>query len=161
MLEEGIKTKNYTKCNDSIIKALRSYQNFLLKHFKHHEFHSTIRLTLNQSAHFFATAKTHKFISLSDITPSDIKLRLIIDQTGMFFYQTGKLLAGYLKPLADNRYTLKNTQLFPELINKLSLYEIIKRMSVITWNLFTKFPIDFTIKYIRDQIYSHKKLPLL
>ena len=109
MLEEGIKTKKYTKCSDSILKDLRSYQNFLLRHFKNFEFHSTIRPSSNQPARFFATAKTHKFISLSDITPSNIKLRPIIDQTGTCFYQTGKFLAEYLKPLVDNSYTLKNT----------------------------------------------------
>ena len=110
MLEEGIKTKKYTKCSDSIFKDLRSYQNFLLRHFKNHEFHSTIRPTSNQPARFFATAKTHKFISLSD--PFNIKLRPIIDQTGTCFYQTVKFLAKYLKPLADNRYTLKKLNYF-------------------------------------------------
>ena len=158
MLEEGSKTKNYTSCSDSILKD-RFYQNFLLRHFKNHEFHSTIRPTSNQSALFFATAKTHKFISLSDITPSNIIFRPIIDETGTCFYQTDKFLAEYLKPLANNRYTLKNTQLFSGPINKLLPFrnneeDVSNDMEF----FFSNVPIEFTIKYICDQIYLHKKL---
>ena len=40
----------------------------------------------NQPGRFFATAKTHTFTSLSDITVENLKLHQIIDMTGTYTY---------------------------------------------------------------------------
>ena len=54
----------------------------------------------NQPGRFFATAKTHKFTSLDDITAENLKLRLIIDLTETYTYNTSKVIANYLRPLS-------------------------------------------------------------
>ena len=38
----------------------------------------------NQPIRLYGTTKTHKFETLEDITGVNLKLRFIIDQTGMF-----------------------------------------------------------------------------
>ena len=40
---------------------------------------------LNQPGRLFATAKTHKFDCINDITLEQLKLRPIIDQTGTYY----------------------------------------------------------------------------
>ena len=54
----------------------------------------------NQPGRFFATAKTHKFSNFNEITLESLKLRPIVDQTGTCYYNAGKILAEYLKPLS-------------------------------------------------------------
>ena len=53
----------------------------------------------HQPARFFATAKTHRFENISDITIDNLKLRPMIDETGTCYYKTGKVIAEYLKQL--------------------------------------------------------------
>ena len=47
-----------------------------------------MRPVFNLSGRFFATAKTHKFTSLNDITVKNLKLHPIIDLTGTYTYNT-------------------------------------------------------------------------
>ena len=55
----------------------------------------------SQSARsIFATAETHKFESISDITLEELKLSPIIDQTGTYIYKASKVKAKHLGPLA-------------------------------------------------------------
>ena len=56
----------------------------------------------NQPGRFFATAKTHTFTSLSDITVENLKLHQIIDMTGTYTYNNWKVIANYLQPLSKN-----------------------------------------------------------
>ena len=53
----------------------------------------------HQPARIFATAKTHKFENINDITVDNLKLRPIIDQIGTCYYKKRKVIAVYLKPL--------------------------------------------------------------
>ena len=64
----------------------------------------------NQPGRFFATAKTHKFTSLNDITIEKLKLCPVIDLTGPYTNNTSKVIANYLPPLKSD--TLK----FPDLL---------------------------------------------
>ena len=59
----------------------------------------------NQPGRVFATAKTHKFTSVNDITIENLKLRPIIDLTGPYTTNTSKVIANYLPPLKSD--TLK------------------------------------------------------
>lgn len=52
----------------------------------------------HQPAHLFATAKTHKFKNIDNITIDNLRLRPIIDQVGTCFYKTRKVIAEYLRP---------------------------------------------------------------
>ena len=61
------------------------------------------------------TAKTHKFEDFDEINIEGLKFRPIIDQTGSCYYNTSKILAEYLKPLANNQYVISDTQTFPSL----------------------------------------------
>ena len=50
----------------------------------------------NQPGRIFATAKTHKFPSLLNVTVENLKLTLIIDLTGMYTCNAPKVIANYL-----------------------------------------------------------------
>ena len=113
----------------------------------------------NQPARFFATAKTHKFPTLDDVNLNDLKLRPIIDQTGTCYYHAGKVIAEYLKPLADNEYVIKDTQTFPALLKELPpLKADEEEVSYDVESLFTSVPIKSTINHICDEIYKENKL---
>ena len=75
-----------------------------------------MRPVSNQAGRCFATAKTHKFTSLKDITIENMKLRLIVDLTGTYTYNTSKVIANYLRPLSKNQYTMSDTLKFPDLL---------------------------------------------
>ena len=61
-----------------------------------------MRRRSNQPGRFSATAKTHKFKSISAFTLGQLKLRPIIDQTGTYIYKASKVVPKYLGPLAKN-----------------------------------------------------------
>ena len=113
----------------------------------------------NQPAKLYATAKTHKFDNLKDINSNNLKFRPIIDQTGTFTYNASKVIADYLKPLSNNKYTIQDTQQFPEMITSLpSLLNDEEYVSYDVDSLFTNVPFTDTIDYILHQIYHEKKL---
>ena len=66
-----------------------------------------MRPRYNQPGRFFATAKTYKFESISEITLEQLKLRPIIDQTGNYNCKTSKVVTKYLGLLAKNDYTMR------------------------------------------------------
>ena len=88
----------------------------MYRHFYKHEHYEEMRPRSNQPGRFFATAKTHKFECISDITLEQLKLRPIIDQTGTYIYKASKVVAKYLGPLAKNEYTIRDTLSFPDLL---------------------------------------------
>ena len=47
----------------------------------------------NQLGRFFATAITHKFDSITDITLDQLKFRPIVDETGTYIYNASKVVA--------------------------------------------------------------------
>ena len=91
---------------------LQHFQNFLYRHFYKTEYYDKLRPISNQPVLFFATGKTHKFNQTEDINIQDLKLRIIIDQTGTYIYNASKVIANYLKPLAKNDFTLVKRCLF-------------------------------------------------
>ena len=63
-----------------------------------------MRPVSNQPGRFFATAKTHNFTSLNDITVENLKLLPILDLTMTYTYNTSKVIANYLRRLSKNRH---------------------------------------------------------
>ena len=160
MIEEGIRDGKYTPTDDTIMKDLNSFQYFLRKYFKNSPFYNNIFPSYNQPARFFATAKTHKFNNLSEITIHNLPLRPIINQIDTVYYNSAKILSNYLKPISYNKYTINITQVFPKMHSKLLPLQLDEEdVSFDIENLFTNIPIEDTIKYISDQIYIKNKLP--
>ena len=90
-----------------------------------------------------------------------MKLRPIVDQTNTCYYNAGKVLASNLQPLADNKYTLKNFQLFPDILSNIPHRSPDEEdVSYGVESLFTNLPIDKTIDYICKQIYDKKLTPM-
>ena len=112
----------------------------------------------NQPGRFFATAKTHKFESISDITLEQLKLRPIIDQTGTYIYKASKVVAKYLGPLAKNEYTIRDTLSFPDLLKSVPSDDNYEDVSYDVESLFTSIPVQETIDYILYKIYVKKEL---
>ena len=52
----------------------------------------------NQPARLYATAKTHKFNDLDEVTAKKLKSRPTVDQTGTLTYDAAKVIGEYLKP---------------------------------------------------------------
>ena len=105
IIEEGMQQGKYIETIDTTQSDLKHFQDFLYRHFKRSEHYDQMRPVSNQPGRFFATAKTHKFTSLNDITVENLKLRPIIDLTGTYTYNTSKVIANYLRPLSKNQYT--------------------------------------------------------
>ena len=112
----------------------------------------------NQSGRFFATARTHKFESISDITLEQLKLRPIIDQTGTYIYKALKVVAKYLGPLAKNKYTIRDTLSFPDLLKSVPSDDNYEDVSYDVESLFTSIPVQETTDYILYKIYIKKEL---
>ena len=104
---------------------------------------------------FFGLAKVHKVKDNSN-NVNDLPLRPIISNIGTATYETSKFLAGFLSPLAKNRYTINNTQDFVKRLNRLSIQTGEKMVSFDVSSLFTNVPLDFTIDVILKKIYEEK-----
>ena len=116
-----------------------------------------MRPSSNQPARFFATAKTHKFENFDDINTDELKLRPIIDQTGSCYYQAARVIANFLKPIAENEYVIKHTQSFPRMLNDLPpLKPDEEEVSYDVESLFTSVPVKETIEYICTEIYENQ-----
>ena len=113
----------------------------------------------NQPAKLYATAKTHKFNKIQEINSEKLKFRPIIDQTGTCSYNVAQVISQYLKPLCKNEFTINDTQTFSANIKNIPpLQEDEEDVSYDVESPFTNIPINETIDYILDQIYSKKKL---
>ena len=64
-----------------------SYQNF-----RNHQFYKKTLSTSNQPTWLHATAKTHKFEDLDDISVDKLKFRPTIGQTSIFTYNAAKVI---------------------------------------------------------------------
>ena len=71
----------------------------------------------NQPARLYGTAKTHKFETLQDIAVANLKFRPIIDQTGTFAYNAGKVISYYLRPFCKNEHSSNDTQKFRSMLS--------------------------------------------
>ena len=93
MINEGIAEGKYIETVDNTHKDLKLFQDFFYRNLYKHEQYENMRPKSNQPGRFFATAKTHKFDSVNDITLDKLKLRPIIDQTGTYIYNASKVVA--------------------------------------------------------------------
>ena len=158
IIEDGIKQMKYIETTDDTCNELKRFQDFLYRHFYKHEHYEEMRPRSNQPGRFFATAKTHKFESISDITLEQLKLRPIIDQTGTYIYKNSKVVAKYLGPLAKNEYTIRDTLSFPDLLKSVPSDDNYEDVSYDVESLFTSIPVQENIDYIVYKIYVKKEL---
>ena len=159
MIEGGIKNGTYAETDDTTMKDLKQFQDFLCQNFKKCEHYNEMHSESNKLAKMYGMAKTHKFGSTDNIELTKLKFYLIIDQTGTYTYKAAKVISRYLKPLCDSDYTIKNTQSFAKLIKEVPpLQEDEEDVSYNTESLFTNIPINDTIDYILEQIYVQHKL---
>ena len=73
----------------------------------------------NQPARLYATAKTHKFNDLDEITVKKLKFRPIVDPIGTATCDAIKVIGEYLRPLAFNEYKINGCLKFPDMIEVL------------------------------------------
>ena len=101
-----------------------------------------------------------KFSSVASININDLKFRPIIDQTGTMTYNAAKVISDYLRPLCKNNYTINDTLSFADMIKRLPpLPDDEEYVPYDAVSLFTNIPLDETIDYIIESIYTQKKLP--
>ena len=112
----------------------------------------------NQPGRFFATAKTHKFGSINDITLDQLKLRPTIDQTGTYIYNVSKVVAKYLRPLSKNKYSIDDTLTFPDLLKNAEESDDYEDVSYNIKSLFMSIPVKEMIDYIIQKIYVKKEI---
>ena len=148
LIQEGVAAGKYDHAEDTVHNDLRCFQDFLYRNFKKHKHYDEMRPVNNQPGRFFATAKTHKFDSLDDVTLENLKLRPIIDQTGTHIYPASKVISKYLEPLTKNQYVINNTLDFPELVKNKPLQEDEEDVSYDVESLFTSIPVQETIEII-------------
>ena len=113
-------------------------------------------LHINQ--HAFLLQQSSQIRKINDITIDNLKLRPIRDQIGTCYYQTGKVIAEYSKPLTKNELVITNTQQFPSMLNNLPFSEGEEDVSYDVDLLFTSIPVKETIDFIGNEIYNRKKL---
>ena len=90
----------YIDTTDDSISEIKRFKSFYTVIYINMNITKRWRPRANQLGRFFATAETHKFESVSDITLEELKLSPIIDQTGTYIYKASKVKAKYLGPLA-------------------------------------------------------------
>ena len=112
----------------------------------------------NQPGRLFATTKTHKFESISDITLEKLKLRPIIDQTDTDIYKASKVVAKHLGLLAKNDCAIRDTLSFPDLLKRAPSDDNYENISYYIESLFTSIPVPETIYYILYKICAKKEL---
>ena len=117
-----------------------------------------MRPVSNQPDRFFATAETHKFTLLNDITVENFKLRPIIHLTETYTYNTSKVIANYLWSISKNQYTISDTLKFPDLLKSADPNVNYEDVSYDVESLFTCIPVAETIEYILKGIYTNKVL---
>jgi len=155
MIEEGITNGKYID-DDNTLTDLKSFQNFLTQNFKSSLPLDKIKLTSNQPAFLYGTAKIHKFQNSGQITKDNLKLQPIVSTCGTFYYETAKFLASYLLPLTENEYSIKTTTDFAERLSNRTVDDDEVLVSYDVSLLFTE-----TIDHIIHGIYTNNKLPQL
>ena len=107
----------------------------------------------NQHSWLFATARRHKFESISDATLQRLALHPIIDQTGTCIYKDSKVLAENLDPLAKIDYTIRDIFSFPDLLKSAPSGNNFKNVSHEGENPFKRL-----FDYILYKIYFKKRI---
>ena len=98
--------------------------------------------------YIYGTIKIHK---------ENNSLRPIISQVSSVTYQLVKTLNKIIQPYIPNKYMLKSTSDFIDLIQLKEINGILALLDVV--NLFTNVPITDTITIILEHTYKHKSFP--
>ena len=77
MIQGGIKDGIYEETEDTTLKELKRFQDFLSRNFKKNDKYTEMYPSSNQPAKLYGTAKTHKFDKIDDITVESLKFRPI------------------------------------------------------------------------------------
>ena len=113
----------------------------------------------NQPARLYGAAKTHKFENLEDFIVAKLKVKPIIDQTGIFAYNAANVISDYLRPLCKNQYSINDTQKYLTILSSfLPLQDEKEDVSSDFGSLITNILIKKAINYITEHIYVYKKL---
>ena len=119
MIDDGINNGTYAPTTDSTLSDLKKFQDFLRRNFKEKFTHyKDMRPVSSQPSRLYATAKTHKFNSLDEITKENLKFRPTVSQMGTNTYNAAKVIANYMKPLYQNEYKIDAAQSFPSMLKK-------------------------------------------
>ena len=162
MVNENIKYSIYKETIDTTLHDLKLFQDFLYRNFKYYKDYEKIRPVSDRLARLYASAKTHKFDNVNDVTLDQLKFRPIMDQTGTYTYNAAQVISNYLKPLCTNEYNIKDTLQLPQPLKNLPpLKDDEEYVSYDVESLFTNIPLKETIGYILEQIYVHNKLPIV
>ena len=156
MIYDGISQGKYVKTVDNTHQDLKHFQNFLYSHFYKTECYEKMRPFSNKPAHFFSTAKTHKFDKIEDINIEDLKVRPIIDQSGTYIYNASKVIGNYLKPLAKSNFIISDALSFRGMLAEAVNTEDYENVSYGVESLFTSILVKETIEYILHKIYVDK-----
>ena len=81
---DGIRNKIYEEITNNALKDLINFQNFLYRHFKDYENRDDMGPVSKELAKSYGTAKTYSFDNLENITSSNLKYCLFMDQTGVY-----------------------------------------------------------------------------
>ena len=81
MIEARIKNGTYAEADDTTMKDLKRFQDFLRRHFKKYEHYTEIYPESNEPTKIYGTTKTHKFGSTDKIELTKLKFHPIIEQT--------------------------------------------------------------------------------
>ena len=130
MLNDRISKGIYAPREDTASRALKLFQDFLCRNFKDkYNKYEEMRPASHEPEKLYATAKTHKFNSLDDITADNLKFRPIISQIETYTYNASRVILQYLKPLCENEeYKINDTQTFASMITSV----LMKKM----WTLY-------------------------
>ena len=105
----------------------------------------------SQPARIYGLPKTHKVRDTEGIPP----LRPIVSSSNTFNYRLAKLLAMKINHIRQNPNIIKDTFSFVDWLHKLKLNpKDYKMLSFDITSLFTKVPLDQTIKIILDKMYG-------
>ena len=138
---------------------LETFQRFLYQNIKNQPTYGNMRPKFSQPAWLYATAKTHKFNNLDEITAEKLKFRQIVDQTGTAMYDAAKVSDEYLTPLAFNECKINDCLKFSDMTKALPPSQ--KNEEYVLYDvesLFTNIPLKETINYIIHKIYNQKLL---
>ena len=158
MINESIAEAKYTETADNTHKHLKRFQDFIYRNLYKHEQYENMRPKSNQPGGFFATAKTHKFDSVNDITLDQLKLCPVIDQTGTYIYNASKVVSKYLRPLSKIKYSINDTLTFPDLLRNAEESDYYEHVSYDVESLFTSIPVKETIDYVIQKNYIKKEI---
>ena len=88
MKRKTFPSEKYIETSDTIHTDLKHFPDFLYRYFNDKKCFDEIRPVSNQPARFFVTPKIYKSKSLEKLNVDQLKLRLIMDQTGTYTFNT-------------------------------------------------------------------------